>query len=794
MENKEKNIKEEKKQKTKKKSKKIWIILILLLIIICAVGVSIFIFIQQQNNENTPDENSEVVEKEKIGIGYISSLDIDDIIELKDNSCKIVDAELLVTFNEDTSSAEAEEIIEKYDGEVVGELYFLNQYQVKFEEAGEDALKAKKEELKTETNVENVIYNYVNENKLDYDKKVGGIAGGEVKFDKDYHISALGIDEAYEKVENKEKINVGIIDTPIYYAHEDLSIDKDNIHFLSSSDFKTIDDVLAYYATYDHEADTENKNNTHSLLGGCNYLSIRSHGTHVAGIISAKHNGIGIDGVNDNVNLHYANSWYYLKTDSADGHLGHAGTTFSLAYALSTLIMSDTKVINMSIGEYLLNSTNGIDEENEVYKEHKDYYDKFFEKIKSTNKDFLIVKSAGNDSTDKELDIITKVFKSNEFVNNHMIVVGAAKKPFTVDLDDGGIAGILNFSYKKSTYSNYGDYVDIFALGNIYSTIYDNDYYWMEGTSQATPIVSGIASLVYQANPNLVASQVKEILIGSANDYVSCNGKPVGVVNAINAVNNAINYDGQIQEKQKEEIGLIRGIVENSKNEIVLENVLIYFKNTETNETTYTDIEEGNYEAFLPNGTYDIEARVNDDVRFKKKNVEINSSEPTICNITLSDETLDDPEDAEIDDTKPDENEGGSDNENSNNNSNSTISRRYEIISERNLTWEEAKQKCEEAGGHLVTITSQEEMDYIYETLDIGNGRYWIGAYRDDDSNWMWVTGEEWDYTNWNEGEPNDSSNVKSNENRAVTWSQGKWNDLNEENTSEQYGYICEWD
>ena len=139
-------------------------------------------------------------------------------------------------------------------------------------------------------------------------------------------------------------------------------------------------------------------------------------------------------------------------------------------------------------------------------------------------------------------------------------------------------------------------------------------------------------------------------------------------------------------------------------------------------------------------------------------------------------------------------NEIETDEKENSNNSSSKISSRYEIISERNLTWEEAKEKCEEAGGHLVTITSQEEMDYIYRTLDIENGRYWIGAYRDDDFNWMWVTGEEWNYTNWNAGEPNDSSNVKSNENRAVTWSQGKWNDLNEENTGEQYGYICEWE
>ena len=119
---------------------------------------------------------------------------------------------------------------------------------------------------------------------------------------------------------------------------------------------------------------------------------------------------------------------------------------------------------------------------------------------------------------------------------------------------------------------------------------------------------------------------------------------------------------------------------------------------------------------------------------------------------------------------------------------------KYEIV-KKNISWEEAKKECEEAGGHLATITSQAEQDYITE-LNSSNSKLWIGAYRTDDDleKWMWVTGEKWNYENWNDGEPNNSSNVKSNENRAVIWTNGKWNDLNENNTGEQSGYICEWD
>lgn len=80
-------------------------------------------------------------------------------------------------------------------------------------------------------------------------------------------------------------------------------------------------------------------------------------------------------------------------------------------------------------------------------------------------------------------------------------------------------------------------------------------------------------------------------------------------------------------------------------------------------------------------------------------------------------------------------------------------------------------------------------------TLDMNrNGKnLWIGASRDENGTWTWVTGEPWEYTNWNDGEPNNSSNVVANETCAAVWPYG-WNDLANDNLYEQSGYICEWD
>lgn len=108
------------------------------------------------------------------------------------------------------------------------------------------------------------------------------------------------------------------------------------------------------------------------------------------------------------------------------------------------------------------------------------------------------------------------------------------------------------------------------------------------------------------------------------------------------------------------------------------------------------------------------------------------------------------------------------------------------------LTWEEAKAACEAKGGHLATITSQEEQKMI-ESLNTQNSKLWIGGYKNSAGEWCWVTGEPWEYQNWGDGEPNNSSNVVADESCVAVWPV-KWNDLANSNTYEQSGYICEWE
>lgn len=73
--------------------------------------------------------------------------------------------------------------------------------------------------------------------------------------------------------------------------------------------------------------------------------------------------------------------------------------------------------------------------------------------------------------------------------------------------------------------------------------------------------------------------------------------------------------------------------------------------------------------------------------------------------------------------------------------------------------WAEAKEYCESLGGHLVTITSQEENDFLSSLNPQKEWvyYYWIGLYNEGTSStskWQWVTGEELNYSNYAGGNP----------------------------------------
>ena len=75
------------------------------------------------------------------------------------------------------------------------------------------------------------------------------------------------------------------------------------------------------------------------------------------------------------------------------------------------------------------------------------------------------------------------------------------------------------------------------------------------------------------------------------------------------------------------------------------------------------------------------------------------------------------------------------------------------------VTFDDATAYCETLGGHLVTIDSTEENDFVTGLATDREG-VWLGATdAAEEGTWVWVNGEDWSYEHWAPGEPNDTGN-----------------------------------
>ena len=116
----------------------------------------------------------------------------------------------------------------------------------------------------------------------------------------------------------------------------------------------------------------------------------------------------------------------------------------------------------------------------------------------------------------------------------------------------------------------------------------------------------------------------------------------------------------------------------------------------------------------------------------------------------------------------------------------------YHII-KGNFTWAEAKLDAEKKGGHLAVITSQQEQNVINNIVKSASTYLWLGG-TSTGGEWKWITGENWNYTNWSFNEPsNDGAYLSIWANESVTNRDlGTWNDSSIQPSSYRNGYLLE--
>ena len=112
------------------------------------------------------------------------------------------------------------------------------------------------------------------------------------------------------------------------------------------------------------------------------------------------------------------------------------------------------------------------------------------------------------------------------------------------------------------------------------------------------------------------------------------------------------------------------------------------------------------------------------------------------------------------------------------------------------ITWDQANAAAQSSlflgvNGYLGTITSSAESQFVSTLLtDPGFGFAWLGGFQlpgspEPNSNWQWINGETWSFTNWDTEEPNNfyagdvgGRLAGSPEDALHSRPGGKWNDL----------------
>ncbi|MFH1214692.1 MAG: S8 family serine peptidase [Candidatus Neomarinimicrobiota bacterium] len=265
---------------------------------------------------------------------------------------------------------------------------------------------------------------------------------------------------------------VAVFDDGIDIDHEDLSNniwinpgeDLDGNGVISESEWNGVDD--------DANGFVDDFYGWSVIYDDNSYLNSGSyHGTHVAGIIGAQgNNAVGIAGVNHSIKMLSVMIWdEWGDTDAITLMYGY--------YYLSTLLESGVKIlaVNQSWG----GGRDLLDRDDQRFIDVMTNYARRHDQL-----GMIWVCSAGNDAIN--LDKLNYYAYPRLIQSPNIICVGST-----------------DYADQRSFFSNFGHAtVDLGAPGTaILSCLPDNDYAYMDGTSMATPHVTGVIALAKSVFP-----------------------------------------------------------------------------------------------------------------------------------------------------------------------------------------------------------------------------------------------------------------------------------------------------
>ena len=396
----------------------------------------------------------------------------------------------IIVFVKDSATyKEIKKLAKEIDGKIVGFSSFFKEYQIKIGKAALEDLSnlCKKLMEKAEVtyacpmilvNAKECLSKEMPEIPNDpYDTSYRDDWDEDDPYGSNWHLEAIQALSAWKYSDKMSTIDLGIVDSGFYLDHEDL---QGKIFFANK------------YLKYTNNAD--------------------SHGTHVAGIISAnQNNGVGVCGVCPNARLHCVDWDPTYKSLSQIWITGER-----ILSGLYLTVKSGAKVVNFSLGFDLIKGTHAYPKF--IIDIVGGFVSAYMAVLIKNGYDFIACQAAGNGDDEgyavnadsngffcsvNEKNCMSEYFgvDKNE-VLDRIIVVGSAVK-------------FGSKQFEQVIYSNVGENVDICAPGyRIYST--DNpehNYYsYKSGTSMATPVVVGVCGLVWSIDSSFTGPEVKKIV------------------------------------------------------------------------------------------------------------------------------------------------------------------------------------------------------------------------------------------------------------------------------------------
>jgi len=255
------------------------------------------------------------------------------------------------------------------------------------------------------------------------------------------------------------------------------------------------------------------------------------HGTQISGIIGAE-NGTGrMNGLLSGGAGHYEMQVYRVAGDMFavwdSTRLAVSRATEELGAwktAAQTGAGRQSVVVNISLGWDLA----ALPEAERVLARNT------FRDVFEAYPDVLFVASAGNGDTPDDLTrSMGRQITSGD--NLHAPGgIGAANNLSVAATNPSGT--------ELASWSNYGSAIDMAAPGqDVYTTDDDGGYVWrVEGTSYATAMVSGAATVIRAIDPKLTPAEVKGILMSSPSRVAAPDGTMIPVLDFADAVSRAL--------------------------------------------------------------------------------------------------------------------------------------------------------------------------------------------------------------------------------------------------------------